>query len=601
MASWKNRVISPVSPSWSGLRLVFFDVETVPVTETESEIVQGFEMLSAAYVTWTPGNDIVIRDRFNTFNQVDFFRWLERYLQVKRPLYLVSANVWFDLRTSGLINYLVDTGWSLKSFYAKGLTFIMRLKKGDKSLVCLNIQQFIPGSVRKYGELLGFEKIGIDLTNAGPEEKMRYCIRDTEIITRMFGKWLKFIYDNHLGGFRPTLPSQSFSAWQSRFLRGKIYLVNNDFVTRHERMSYYGGRVEAFRIGELPPETLYQVDINSAYPWVMRNCLLPYKYVKCLTQPGILKTEFNTRFYFCLAYAGVETDIPVYPYRRNGRLVFPVGRFVTWLTHPEIVYALKHNHLRMVKYLFLYRRRVLFSDYVDFFYSLRKRYQAEGNSVFDYMCKILMNSLYGKFGAKADEIVLTEQVKNPDFSYQEILDADSGETLREIVFGFSRLVYKEGAREAPRAMVSIAAGVTGYGRMLLWKYIEKAGLDNVFYVDTDSLIVNTRGYERLRDCISPAELGALKLEQCACGGVIRGAKDYDFGNKTVHKGLSARAEKLSPDRWRQLHFPGFRSDAKTGIDKPYAIRKVIKEFSRDYEKGIVDKNGCVHPFYLEEF
>ncbi|GAI25381.1 unnamed protein product, partial [marine sediment metagenome] len=47
-----------------------------------------------------------------------------------------------------------------------------------------------------------------------------------------------------------------------------------------ERASYKGGRVECFFLGELKNDNYYILDVNSLYPFVMRNNSYPVKYLQ---------------------------------------------------------------------------------------------------------------------------------------------------------------------------------------------------------------------------------------------------------------------------------------------------------------------------------
>ena len=584
-----------------GMRFIFFDVETYPLRENDSVIEQGFDLLTANFCTWSNTRGLRVRERLHTDRREDFYLFFLDKLQEKKPLYLVSANIWFDVRNSGLISWFVNQGWELTHFYSKGMTFIMKLSRDSFTVYLLNIQQFIPGSVKKYGKLLGYEKLEIDLETAPKEERYKYCMRDTDIITWIFAGWLEFIRDHRLGAFRLTLPSQSFNGYKHRFMKRTIFLHHNEFVTRMERESYYGGRTEAFRMGKITGQRIYYLDINSAYPYVMRNFALPYRYFKTVELPDRMRLAWFLKTHFCLGYCAVDTPVPAYPKRVNNRLCFPVGRFRTWLTHPEIVHAWKHGRLRGVRWLAVYNRAVLFRDFVDYFYRLRNRYKEENNEVYQYLTKIFLNSLYGKFGSRADKIIREERVTEPGFAYQDIVDAESGLIYRELIFGRTRRIYLESAEESNQAMVAVAAGVTGYTRMLLWSYIETAGLENVLYCDTDSVIVTEDGYKKLEGKINPGALGALKLEGIYDRIEIQGAKDYRIGNRVVRKGVSEKAEEIAPGVYRQLHFPGFRSDTRRGIHRPYAILKVTKVLEREYKKGIIDKNGYVRPFRFSEF
>ncbi|GAH80478.1 unnamed protein product, partial [marine sediment metagenome] len=180
-----------------------------------------------------------------------------------------------------------------------------------------------------------------------------------------------------------------------------IYIHNNEQAIELERNSYRGGRTECFYLGELKDDNYYIVDVNSLYPFVMRNNLYPVKYVKIYGKMcrKMLSDALNTSS--IIAKVLIDTDEPVYAVRR-GRTVFPVGRFWVTLTTPELLYAIEHNHLIKVERAVIYEQANIFKSYVDRFYRLRQEFKSAGVAEYEELCKKMLNSLYGKFGQKAE-------------------------------------------------------------------------------------------------------------------------------------------------------------------------------------------------------
>ena len=122
-----------------------------------------------------------------------------------------------------------------------------------------------------------------------------------------------------------------------------------------ERRAYFGGRSEAFRLGNIDGGPFYKLDINSMYPSVMVDAPVPlalkavYSYVS--------KAELRAALRSSLVVADVEvqTEDPIYPRVIDGRLCFPVGRFTTSLCTPELRYALNRGHIARVGGMATYR------------------------------------------------------------------------------------------------------------------------------------------------------------------------------------------------------------------------------------------------------
>ena len=130
--------------------------------------------------------------------------------------------------------------------------------------------------------------------------------------------------------------------------------------------------------------------------------------------------------------------------------------------------------------------------------------------------------------------------------------------------------------------------------------ILKAGWDNVFYVDTDSLIVSGSGLQHLTDKVSPTELGDLKVEAEANEMSLLGLKRYTFGGDVKNKGIKKGAKLIGPnlyqvEKWRQI-----RSALMEGDLSHYYVDKVNIQLQGAYTKGVVLPDGTVRPIVLKE-
>ncbi|GAI96919.1 unnamed protein product, partial [marine sediment metagenome] len=282
--------------------------------------------------------------------------------------------------------------------------------------------------------------------------------------------------------------------------------------------------------------TYHVVDVNSLYATVMHHGKFPCKYVKSRNHCTIDTLRYNLQSKAVIATVLIETDEPAYAVKRN-RTIFPIGRFWVTLTTPELVYALGHNHIRKVGRFVFYEQEKLFTGYVKRMYDLRLEFKSAGVESYSEICKLLLNSLYGKFGQKAEvwekigdcpnERDRTEVVFSPDSNHRGMIRYLLGEV-------FELTGYEECFNSFP----AIASTVTAYARMYLYELMKMAGAGNYFYCDTDSLIVNDTGLENLGSLINEINLGCLKIEESIPWVNIYGLKDYETVNRTVIKGIS---------------------------------------------------------------
>jgi len=243
----------------------------------------------------------------------------------------------------------------------------------------------------------------------------------------------------------------------------------------------------------------------------------------------------------------------------------------------------------------------IFTKWVDSMYAIRKKYIKSKNTIMADLTKKLMNSLYGKFGQKSDEVLSEIQLTDETYEIERHYSVPQGKWYNVINIGTLQKIVREKTAEAFNSFPAIAAHVTDYARMYLWKLMVTAGTQEVYYVDTDSLYVSHKGYLNLKPYLDKFELGMLKLEASAKYFKIYGPKDYIIGKKTVLKGVPQTARQLDKNTYECTLFPGLRRDLQKGMTEFYHIETRIKHLKREYDKGIVGKNGRVTPFSLGEF
>jgi hypothetical protein len=241
----------------------------------------------------------------------------------------------------------------------------------------------------------------------------------------------------------------------------------------------------------------------------------------------------------------------------------------------------------------------LFSAYVNKWFTLRKKMEKEGKLLYAGFCKGMLNSLYGKFGQLNSRwIKIKEDAKIPD-GFEEVYDYNTRDKKTYISLAGSVFI-KIRNEEPVEGAVAVSSFITAYGRMLLWKLIKTAGREHCYYCDTDSLIVDKEGYERLKGFMVQDELGALKVEGSCSRVVFRNAKNYTFGSHEFMKGVKKEAKMINDGVYIQKEILELKTLLKRGIKEGAAVRDVIMTMGGKYNKGIVDENGTVKPFIIDD-
>jgi len=435
---------------------------------------------------------------------------------------------------------------------------------------------------------------------------------------------ITFLSEKDLGSFGFSTPSIAMKVFKHTFLKpNTLFVHDNRRALAMERESYYGGYVGNFYVGKVKSK-VYYLDVNSLYPYVMQNPV-PVKLIQVKNNPKIGELKKCIGKYGMVAQVEIDDGNNDYPKRLEGKLCYVRGHYITTLAGPELERAIKSGSIKACLCVGIYELSRLFKGFVEFFYTLRSEYKRQSNQTGNHFCKLIMNSLYGKFGQLGfrwnelnDESLqmyyAMMQTPYPK-EYEKGLTKPSIDWTKNKWFalglkqpipvrcinGKTQIKFPVG--EHYESCPIISAYITSYGRELLRKYIGIASLTNTLYCDTDSLFVNSRGYSNLRKAkvVSKNLLGLLKFEGISNKCEFWGPKDYTFQDKQRLKGIRSDAIQIGENEFMQNRFEGLASILKRGADPYVQIEWTCKLLSRKYTKGIVNKDGSVSNFVIDEF
>lgn len=556
--------------------------------------------LGAACFWIRPGNRQPAREEWRDFTtKAEIWSWIVRHAQPRRRLVVWAMNVHFDLPTLGGTAELTERGFTITRAVIDRGRAIITARRGEETIELLDWYNFSQEPLEKTGERLGVPKLPMPAEDA-PEDAWRlYCRQDVLVLKTAVTRWMELVQEHDLGYFGKTLGSQALHAYRHRFMPRDLMIPTQGPRAELERAAYMGGRVEAFRLGELPAGTYTQLDVNSAYPAVMRVGTFPRAHRWRVFPSSPADLERYTLRRCVVADVLVRTEVPIFPKRIDGYLCFPVGTFRTTLTTPEIREGLRRGAIIDVGATELYDGGEIFRRWVEGIWPIRQAAQAAGDPFTDHMIRGLLVALYGKFGQlRVDWETVGDEPGLPDEIFTEYLP-EHGEELTYRRIG-GRLQLRQREEEGWDAFPAIAAHVNAAARVLLWKYVEIAGREHVYYLDTDSLIVDEAGRAALEPYTDPARLGMLKVVGTSDAVRIDGAKAYTFGAKRVQKGRKRKAVDLPGGGFVQDEITGYAGLLRRRASGGPQLRRVAHHPRAQYRKGVVLPDGRIDPWRLAE-
>ncbi|MBA7528709.1 hypothetical protein ES705_20897 [subsurface metagenome] len=578
--------------------LMFVDTETTQTKDKDGNTQQHFRLGWLCYYSRAYGRNKESQEWFYFDTIGSFWDFVFTHCDPKQKLWIIARNMVFDFTVLRGCESLRKEGYKLRFFHNNGVSVIVNVRKGKNSLVFLDSMNWFTESLAKTGDRIGIPKMDIDFETCLKKELIAYCRNDVLIEVENFLLFIKFLEGNAISRLCYTKASTAMAAYLLRHYHTTIYIHNNAEAIKLERDSYKGGRCECFYIGEPDYESYYVVDVNSLYPFVMRNNEYPVKYKHIGYNISVKELTDYIDNYAVVAKVGIDTDEPVYAVKRKLTL-FPIGCFTATLCTPELKYALEHNHITKVYDYVIYEQANIFKSYVDTMYALRRDFSSAGVKEYEKICKLLLNSLYGKFGQKAENWVKVGVCPNePD--REELMFYDGSDRVDRLRFLLGEVFKLKSYGEAFNSFPAIASHVSAYARMYLWSLMQLAGHGNYFYGDTDSLIVNDKGMDNLTPVLDDTKLGFMKHEETTHKLIIHGLKDYEKDSKVVIKGIRRNAVKISEGVYRQEQWSSFKGLLHSGDINTYTVKSVTKHLSRKYTKGIVTDSGVVKPIALSE-
>lgn len=522
-------------------------------------------------------------------------RYIESRVSNKKALYLFGHNIYFDLQAAGFFRMFPEWGWRLDFSYDQGITYLLIIHKDKASIKIISTTNYFDYPLRELGKIVGLPKLDVEFGVTQRPEMKAYCRRDVEITVAAMRQYLAFNKKHDTGNFRMTKGSQAFTAFRHRFMDARIYYHDEEAVTRLERDAYFGGRTEAFYIGRVSERDVVFLDVNSMYPYVMREKLYPVKLVYYTDNPTPGDYLRHKDTHAMIADVSLSTDEPAYAFRGDAKCLFPVGDFRTCLCTAGLLYAYERHHITSMHRLAVYERAPLFRSYVDYFYPLKAKYKTEGNDVYRELVKKYLNCLYGKLGQRIT-LDLKEQIPFTDITTRlDNYDRATGKHWTETIMFGVKITAGE-LVESRTSLCAIPAHVTEYARYHLWGLIGAIGRDRVYYCDTDSIVTGKTTAQANTHRLDASRLGSLSVDKEGQSLTIYGCKDYQLDDVRKTKGLPKTATRISEHTYQYEQFLSQASHLRRGETDAYITSRVTKRIDTPYDKGHVLPGGAVIPY-----
>lgn len=378
----------------------------------------------------------------------------------------------------------------------------LAIRKGHHSSVFFDIAQYYQSSlVNAYqNNIKQLDESYLDMKNkrksfskeyyrVNRKSVREYCIRDCKLTKELSDHWISLFQESF--GFYPA-------RWiSSGYLAEKVLINHGIHIPKFDDIpyavqdiawrSYYGGRFEILKRGFIGEGHLY--DINSAYPYALSNIpdLTKGKWIK---RKSIHKNS-KLGFFKILTNIPDCKYVPPFPFRNNKKIIFPSGKFQTYVTQAELQACKSTTSYRILEsYQFITDSSIYpYRKFINELYDKRMELKRNDDPL-QLPLKVILNSIYGK----------TAQ----------------------------RIGNKIGNLFCP----VIASTITGMTRAMLYQFVSRHKIsNNVVSFATDSVISS----KKLN--IDSDSLGGFKLEKSANDVYVLQNGIYRFNEMWKKRGI----------------------------------------------------------------
>jgi len=396
------------------------------------------------------------------------------------------------------------------------------------------------------------------------KELLYYNMGDCIALYEILIKFNQIIYERFsLNAFNyPTLPSLAFAIYRSSFLNEyKIPKIGGKML--HDiRKSYTGGATEMY----IPyGENLYHYDINSLYPTSMFKFDMPVGDIKYFKGNILDIMDKPFGFFNVNIKSPGYLDNPILQTRYNDRTVSPLGSWTGWYFSEELLNAKNYGYTYEILEGYLFEKENIFKDYVSVLHEMKQ--SSDKSSPLYLIAKLLMNSLYGKFGMTDDlaihKIIKIDELEKFIESKERIKFIELDEDLALLSYHDKNDAKLINDYTEMDISIGVASAITAYSRIIMSKY-KNLPNNKMYYTDTDSAVME----KPLADSLVGNHLGQMVLEKeyrefvslapKVYGGILTNGKEFTkikgFKNSVSFETLKSLLEenkslKLEHTKW----------------------------------------------------
>lgn len=489
-------------------------------------------------------------------NPWELWQWVTEYARAGSRLVAVAHNLSYDLRVSNALEILPDLGWRLKWCNLSESVSTVKFASDTGTLVLVDSFTWLPIGLNGIGTSVGAEKFAMPPRNASPQSWQKYCLQDAYIVYSAIHQLNRWIKAEDLGNWQPTGAGMAYATFRHKFMSHKILVHDNMDVVADEREAMYAGRAEAWKHGYLTNGPYTEMDMQTAYCQIAKDCELPRKYRYTTGHITVAQFRMLSKSSRTLVRADIDITEPVLPVHWEGRTIWPVGRIsgVWWDT--EIEAALPYTRKVKIRKCHVYAKDPLLKDWATWVLDqVHGRVPGVSPLVRTYL-KHSSRALIGRLSLKVPRWEYFGANPEGATGVSREIVAETGEIHRMLHVGDTTL-REESAEEGRDSLPQVTGWIMAECRARLWRGMSAAGRSHVIHVDTDSVLVDRDGLAALRSAPDRVAACLWRPKGSWRTLTVHGPRSWLAGEQRRVAGVPLKAEAgpdgaLHGEKWRSL-------------------------------------------------
>lgn len=550
-------------------RMVAFD------TESRSVIRDGVETQSwrvGCAIRWrtdTKSGDMREAAVFNS--PADFWEWVSEYTKKGTRTVVWAHNLGHDVRISAMFEELPKLGFRLEwcNLDRNISSATWRSERG--SIVLADTWTWIPLPLNVIAPQVGMVKYAMPPDRASDGKWAIYCMQDAEILFNVVRTLMGFISSRHLGNWQPTGAGMAYTTWRHRFMNHKVLVHDDVDALAAERSAMHTGRAEAWRHGKLYGEKWTEVDLRNAYVSIAASTPLPRKLHMHTGAITVAQFKKLNNTFAVLSHCRITTEQPSVPVKRDGRFIWPVGTFDTWLWDNELQMALRYGANVKIRDSYTYVRAMVLQDWAKWVLGILRNDALETSNVVKTHIKHCSRALIGRIALRTPSWELWGDNLTGQTGIGHMTFPATGKTVRLLHVGKDVLIERS-REEGKDSLPMITGYIMAECRCIMWEGMNSAGLGNIAHVDTDSILCNSAALDNLRRAYGDSFPAHWTIKGTYTQLEIFGPRAYYRDKQRVTAGIPLKAIEVNPGEYEGESWSALASDLETGKADTVTVR-----------------------------